>query len=143
MAGEVNLVVDGAAMASLLSAAGPIGQFLITRATVFQVKAKASAPRKTGCLQDSIVKRAIVDTGETLSITVIADTTPCSPSRTSYALFVHNGTGPHVIRGNPLLAFSWPNGPNGPGMYYFRKVNHPGTKPCRFFTDNLAIFAMA
>jgi hypothetical protein len=139
----VKLVIDGAKMAELLSAAGPVGQHLITRAEAFKVKAKAQAPRKTGCLQDSIIKRPIEEAAGTLSITVISDTTPCSPTRTSYSLFVHEGTQPHVIRGNPLLAFFWANGPNGPGTYYFASVNHPGTKANKFFTDNLAVFAMA
>lgn len=45
-------------------------------------------------------------------------------------------TKPHVIRGNPTLVFPWakgdrlirfPTGQHGPGLYFFRKVNHPGS----------------
>lgn len=51
-----------------------------------------------------------------------------------YAWYVHQGTKPHDIVGNPILRFYWPNGRNdgraftGPGVYYFPLVHHPGTK---------------
>jgi len=51
------------------------------------------------------------------------------------------GSKPHVIptggapaqiaKGYPLR-FYWENGPTGPGIYRFWKVNHPGTKPNDF-----------
>jgi len=47
-----------------------------------------------------------------------------------YADIVVGGSRPHVIRGNPL-AFRWPKA--GPGIFFFRSVNHPGTKPNLFF----------
>lgn len=42
--------------------------------------------------------------------------------------FITEGTKPHIIRGNPILAFFWERGPEGPGKYFFRHVNHPGTE---------------
>lgn len=42
--------------------------------------------------------------------------------------FITEGTRPHIIRGNPILAFHWDRGPEGPGMYFFAYVNHPGTE---------------
>ena len=43
-----------------------------------------------------------------------------------YAYFVHQGTKPHLIQGNPLLAFNWKK----IGRFMIlRSVNHPGTKP--------------
>ena len=39
------------------------------------------------------------------------------------------GTRPHVIRGNPFLAFFWPKAPGGPADVVFAKVNHPGFQP--------------
>lgn len=35
---------------------------------------------------------------------------------------------PYFIFGDPLLRFFWKGGPNGPGIYYARKVLHPGFK---------------
>lgn len=135
--GEVRLVIDGAAMAALLSAAGPVGQHLITRTTEFQARARAQAPRRTGCLQDSIVKRPIVEEGNTLSITVVSDTTSCSPTHTSYALFVHEGTAAHDIPN----AFGW--GPKfGIGGRFGGKF-HPGNAANRYLTDNLPVFTAA
>ena len=52
-----------------------------------------------------------------------------------------NGSKPHVIptggaaaqlaKGYPLRFF-WQKGPQGPGVYRFWKVNHPGTRPNDF-----------
>ena len=42
-----------------------------------------------------------------------------------YASFVVEGTPPHPIQGNPILAFPWPR--IGPGTFFFRNVQHPGT----------------
>lgn len=139
------LIVDGAAVAELLrSPDGPMGRHMIRKATVFQAAARAQiAPhRKSGCLEDTIVKRLVEIDGH-LAVRVISDTSPCSPTRTSYSLFVHEGTQPHPIfaKNGGLLRFFWANGPQGAGVYFFRSVNHPGTKPIRFLTDNLPIFA--
>jgi hypothetical protein len=131
MPDDFRLVIDGAAMAQLLrSPSGPVGRHLIERATIVQAAAKARAPRRTGCLQDSIVKRAET-LGEELSIRIQSDTTSCSPSRTSYSLFVHEGTGPHDIPG----AFGIP-APFGIGGKFDGKF-HPGHGPNPFLRDSL------
>lgn len=118
-------------MAELLhSPAGPIARHLIERATKVQMAARAQAPRRTGCLQESIVKRVETHGGE-IAIRIVSDTTPCSPSRTSYSLYVHEGTVPHDIPG----AFGIPS-PFGIGGRFDGKF-HPGTAPNRFLTDNL------
>jgi len=132
---DYKLVIDGAAMAELLrSPAGPVGRMLIVRSTRVQTAAKAQAPRRTGCLQDSIVKRAETFNGE-LAVRIQSDTTPCSPERISYSLFVHEGTAPHDI---------YPKSPGGVlafevgGVTVFAThVSHPGTKANRFLSDSL------
>ena len=59
-----------------------------------------------------------------------------------YASYVEYGTKKHPIslmeegggtstRGK-ALRFFWKKGPNGPGIYFFKKVNHPGTRPYKF-----------
>lgn len=137
----VKLVVDGAKMAELLRGpTGPVVRHLVARATVVQAAAKAQAPRRTGCLQDSIVKR-VEDTPMGALVRIVADTTPCSPTRTSYAWWVEEGTPPHdiVARNASALAFYWANGPDGPGTYFFRKIKHPGTKGVHFMRDALPL----
>jgi hypothetical protein len=131
MAGDFKLVIDGAAMAELLhSPAGIVGRMLIERSTRVQMAAKTQAPRRTGCLQGSIVKRAETF-GDELAIRIQSDTTSCSPSRKSYSLFVHNGSEPHDIPN------AWGLGPTfGIGGRFSGKF-HPGHGPNRFLSDNL------
>lgn len=133
MPGEFKLIFDGAAMAELLhSPAGPVGRMLIVRTTRVQTKARSIlAPhRRTGCLEDSLVKRAETLAGE-LAMRLQSDTTPCSPSRTSYSLFFHEGTPAHDIPG----AWGIP-APFGIGGRFDGKF-HPGTKPVPFLRDAL------
>lgn len=130
---EFKIVWDGAAMAELLrSPAGPIGRDMIIRSTRVQTRARQIiAPhRRSGCLDGSIVKRAETLDGE-LAIRIQSDTTSCSESRTSYGLFVHNGTDPHDIPG----AFGIP-APFGIGGQFGGHF-HPGTKPIPFLRDAL------
>lgn len=50
-------------------------------------------------------------------------------SNAPHSIYVIKGTRPHVIEGNPLLAFFWPK----VGQFVvFPKVNHPGTKANNF-----------
>lgn len=54
-------------------------------------------------------------------------------SRAFLLPLILGGTRPHVIRSTgESLVFTWDRGPYGPGVYFFRKVNHPGTQPNRF-----------
>lgn len=134
----VRLIMDGAAMARMTKGPGGlVWNHLERKAKRVQAAARVQAPVRTGCLRASILPRPVEEVPGGLGIRIVSDTTPCSPSRTSYSLFVHEGTQPHTIVGNPILAFHWANGPNGPGTYFFRSVHHPGTKANRFLTDNL------
>ncbi len=138
---EVKLITDGAKLDQLLrSPAGPTGLFLIGQATRFQVAARATlAPhRDTGCLEDGIVKR-LEESGGAIAVRVLTDTVPCSPTRTAYGLYVHDGTDPHEIRpkqAGGVLAFQV-----GGETVFARSVQHPGTKAVRFFTDNRAVLS--
>lgn len=131
----VKLITDGGKLAALLRGpGGPVFRHLSERATIVQAAARMKAPRRTGCLQDSIVKRVNFGTPEGFEIRIVCDTTPCSPTRTSYAYFVHQGTQPHPIYGNPVLAFEW----NGE-MVFFRSVMHPGSRPQPFLREALPL----
>lgn len=130
-----KLVTDGAALQKLLHGpGGPVFRHLTERATVVQIAARSKAPRRTGCLGDSIVKRVLFGTPEGFEIRIVADTTPCSPTRTSYAYWMETGTQPHMIYGNPTLSFEW----NGERVF-FRAVSHPGTRAYRFMRDALPL----
>ncbi len=90
---------------------------------------QAFAPRSTqqrDHLADSF-RSAVGGTGTEL----YADITTTMPDR---ARFVREGTRPHPITARPggVLRFDWPQGPRGPGIYFFRRVNHPGTAPNDF-----------
>lgn len=131
----MSVIIDGVALQALLSSpTGPVGVYLIEQGEKVKLAAQARAPVRTGCLRDSIVKRFSEDaTG--LVITIQSDTSPCSPTRTSYSLFVHEGTDPHDIPG----AFGIP-APFGIGGRFAGRF-HPGTKAQPFLADALAILA--
>lgn len=48
--------------------------------------------------------------------------------------FISGGTRAHpiVAKRGKTLRFYWDKGPRGAGMYYYFKVNHPGTRPNKF-----------
>jgi hypothetical protein len=130
-----RLVVDGAVLDHLLhSRDGAVGRYMETRSRIFQMAAIQDCPKRTNKLSESIVRRWHEGVGE-LTVTVVA----AQP----YAIYVHNGTKPHVIQGNPTLAFNWDNGPNGPGLYFFKSVQHPGTKPVPFLARNIPLIFAA
>jgi hypothetical protein len=133
---EIKLVLDGARLAELLhSPTGPVGRHMIERGELVKQGARARAPRKSGCLQGSIVKR-VEDRVEGIAIRVIADTSPCSPDRKSYALFVHNGTQAHTIEAKNagVLSFEW----HGERVF-FASVLHPATRGHPFLRDSLPL----
>jgi|ERR1035438_8819817 hypothetical protein len=130
----VKLVTDGAALANLLRGpGGPVFRHLSERATVVQMAARSKAPRRTGCLQDSIVKRVEFGTPEGFVIRIVSDTTPCSPTRTSYSYWMETGTQPHNIPG--AFGYSLPFGTSG----RFNGMFHPGTRAYRFMRDALPL----
>lgn len=88
--------------------------------------------RRPGTLRDSIVTRVVERDGAPLW--VIGSDDPI-------ALIHHQGTEPHQIwaRNAPLLVFFWPK---AGGVVAFKMVNHPGTKPNHYLTDQLPL-AMA
>lgn len=54
-----------------------------------------------------------------------------------HAGWTDEGVAPHPIPGNPTLKFFWPDGPQGPGTYYFNSVNHPGQEGTHWFSDTV------
>jgi hypothetical protein len=135
MPDDFKLIMDGARMAELLrSPAGPVGRMLIVRTTKVQARAREilGPHRKSGCLEDSLVKRAETFGGE-LAMRLQSDTTSCSPSRTSYSLAVHEGSVAHDIPG----AFGIP-APFGIGGRFEGKF-HPANAQIPFLRDALPV----
>ena len=84
---------------------------------------KRAAPVDTGELRRKTGVEVSTQTKNKISATAVIDV--------EYADVVVGGSRPHVIRGNPTLAFRWPR--RGPGVFFFRSVNHPGTTANPFF----------
>jgi hypothetical protein len=51
-----------------------------------------------------------------------------------YLPIIIHGSRPHQIRARnaSVLRFFWTGGPKGAGFYFYRSVNHPGTRPNPF-----------
>lgn len=105
---------------------GPIMAELSRRGTNVQSGARRQVGKKSRRLERSIVKRQGVD-GRGPFILVVSE-------GVSYSVAHHEGTEPHVIRAKPGRVLAWQSGGN---WHYARSVNHPGTAPNRFLTDNL------
>lgn len=108
-----------------------VGRDLSQRATRVQRGARRQVGVKTGLLRRSIVKQwrdVTAGRGEL----VIAVGSPLD-----YALLHHDGTRPHVIRPRPprkALRFVVDG-----HVVFATKVNHPGTRPNHYLTDNLPL----
>ena len=91
---------------------------------------KAAAPKKTGELERSISVRPTTGYSPRISPTI----TLVAEAKAPQARFTEEGTRPHEIRGNPILAFYWEK----VGRFvYFRKVNHPGNKAKPWFRPTI------
>lgn len=111
---------------------GPVGQDLMRRARNVQQAAKGIGPRRrqvgvnTGRLRESInIKWDRTATGQKASV----------GSDLKYALAHHEGTRPHVILPVRAQALAFPG--RGGTMIITKRVNHPGTRPNRYLSDNL------
>lgn len=136
----VRVVMDPAALAALLRGpSGPVYRRVLEDANLVKREAQRLAPvgksgfgsrssRRPGTLRDSIVVRIMSAAGGDIAAQV--------GSSDPVALFVHEGTVPHTIEGNPLLVFYWAKAGK---VVAFRRVNHPGTQPNRFLVQALGV----
>lgn len=104
---------------------GMVGQYLDNRGKALVRLAKGQVGVDTGALKRSIDHNVSVNRGG-LIVKVTA--------HNKKALMHHQGTRPHVIsaRRAQALRFKWHG-----RIVYARSVNHPGTRPNRYLTDNL------
>ena len=137
---SVRVIMDPAALAAYIAQPnGPVVKDMVIRATRVQQAARrqvrmghiGGAPTKTSQanLRDTIVKR-VVKNGQFPSVMV--------GSESPIAWLHHEGTKAHIIKpkNGKFLVF-WVSDGGGARKIFARQVNHPGTKPNRYLTDNL------
>jgi hypothetical protein len=111
----------------LNSTRGTVGRYMHKKAVLMTTAAKAQVGKKTGNLMRSI---KYVHSRNSLgqSFTV--------GSNLNYALLHHEGTKPHIITPNEanILRFT-----AGGRVVYTHKVNHPGTRPNKYLSDQLSM----
>lgn len=121
---SVKVVIDDNALARMQRPGGQVNRYTRGKAHAVAAKARQFVPVRTGKLRNSIkVDQSRTDIGRFQSgYDVAADT--------AYARFVHDGTRPHTILGNPLLVFQI-----GSQTIFTPRVNHPGTRARPFLVD--------
>lgn len=141
-----RIIMDPAAIAAFVADRnGPVMRDVVVRATRVQdaarkqvrlghigggenAKSRGQRSRARGNLRYSIVKR-VVETNGQPSVMVGSDN--------PIALLHHEGTKPHVIRPRNAKVLAFWGGEGNSQQMFARQVNHPGTKPNRYLTDNL------
>lgn len=133
--GHVRVLLDPAAIAEVTRGPnGPGFRQAVILGEKVKLRAIALAPRRTGNLARHIVKRIAAGKGGPVVLVGVENV--------KYAIFVHEGARPHLIRPvrAPALVFYWPKAgrvvsfpPWGKGV-----VHHPGNKPNRFLLKALA-----
>jgi len=108
---------------------GLVGRDLNQRALRVQEAARAQVGVRTGELQRSIKRTWTRRNGKTLSVSV--------GSNARHAAVHHEGSEPHVIRARYAKALRYEG--NGGEIVFAKAVNHPGTDPNRYLTDNLRL----
>lgn len=126
---------DRAAVRALMSsAAGPAYTAVRRMQDKTAALSDMKVPVDQGALKQSQVKTPIVVTGDSVEAGV--------EYRSPYALFVHDGTGPHVIRPRNARVLAWTSRGSGDASFA-REVNHPGTKPQRWLQTSLLFAAQS
>lgn len=117
-----EIVWNTGALSTLLRGpSGGVARDLGRRAIRVESRAKALCPVDTGRLRSSITWKLGSDF---VGLYALVGT------NVEYAVYVHEGTRPHDITGNPWLFWKGADHP-------VHVVHHPGTKPHRFLVDAL------
>lgn len=123
---QITLNIDRLALDHTINnPQGEVGQWLKKRGRMMMMAAKAQVPLGTGKLRASIkMIHGRNGLGQYIDI----------GSNLNYALYVHEGTRPHEIvpEQAKVLRFS-----GGGRVVYTHKVEHPGTRPNKYLSDQL------
>lgn len=124
----MRLTLDHAAIGRMLrDKNGSVGRDINHRATNVQLAARSQVGVLSGRLRRGLVKRGPEDNDRgSLSVFV--------GSEVDHALLHHEGTRPHVIL--PVKAKMLHFKVGGVDVFV-HQVNHPGTRPNHYLTDNL------
>ena len=129
---RVRLDLNAASLQDALERDGQAEGFTRAQARRVAEQARELAPSRTGKLRQSIDVEQRRDTAGrfTPGWAVVSDA--------PYALYVHEGTRPHVIRARraAALVFYWEK---VGAVVAFRQVNHPGTRAQPFLRDALDV----
>lgn len=106
---------------------GEVGKYLRKRGRLIVLAAKRQVGVDTGRLRDSIHSIHMRDSRSQYM---------WIGSNEEHALMHHQGTKPHTIvpREAPILRFT-----SGSRIIYSREVQHPGTRPNRYLSDQLIL----
>lgn len=116
---EVTYIGLAALQARAMAA---LAQGVTLAAEDLEGRAKGATPVKTGTLEGSIH----TDGPNTAGFAVTAKVSTGGES-SGYAIMVHEGTGPHVIRPAGKKALSWPG-----AAHPVKSVSHPGTPAFKY-----------
>lgn len=121
--GRAQLVIDNSQMRAALTGSNSEAVKLVQRAQRQTLnQAKVNTPVDTGALRNSHVAEPIVVRGDTVSTEISAT----GGVKQEYAMYVHEGTKPHVIKPRRKKVLSWKG---AEGRVFATAVNHPGTNP--------------
>jgi hypothetical protein len=87
----------------------------------------AAAPVRTGTLAASIHVESVERAADS-----VAATNSTGGEADKYAIFVHEGTGAHIIEAKDGGFLNWPG-----AAHPVKKVHHPGTRPNPYMTGPL------
>lgn len=116
---QVKFVSNRAGLNEVLSSpSGPVFKMVKKWQAATLGAANRATPADTGRLRGANEPTPVVVAGQKVVAGV--------ENPTEYAMFVHEGTKPHVILPKNAKVLTWK--PRGGARVFARKVNHPGTK---------------
>lgn len=121
--GRAQLVIDNAQMRAVLTGRNSAAVQLVQKAQRQTLtRAKITSPVDSGALRNSHVAEPIKVSGDKVTTEISVE----GGAKQDYAMYVHEGTRPHVIKPRRKKVLSW-KGPEG--RVFATAVHHPGTEP--------------
>jgi len=124
---STKFTLNESSIAGLVAPAGMVTHYLKKLGDRVADEARTRSPVQTGKLRSSISvgQKSAGRNGTTIQVS----------ANTLYALYVNQGTKPHVIMPKKARMLSFPT--KAGEIVFANKVNHPGTKPQPFMLDAL------
>lgn len=121
--GRAQLVIDNAQMRAVLTGRNSAAVQLVQKAQRQTLtRAKVTSPVDSGALRNSHVAEPIKVSGDKVTTEISVE----GGAKQDYAMYVHEGTKPHVIKPRRKKVLSWKG---SEGRVFATAVNHPGTEP--------------